>query len=708
MKKTEISLFRGYSDTCPSATTLEHIVRLIREDETLKSHTAKYRYYRSRGLDAPADREKSSSPCFAVAVRFSGGKQIRHIVSWTGLSLADIDHVPATRMQEVLQLIRADSHTLLAYTTISGEGIRVIFRLSLPEEMGVGRKEMAFYKQAFAEANAYYSRLTGVECDKACKNPTRLSGLAADGEVFFNPDAQPFVFTEEDLPEPVRSGRMERAAAVVKRVLKQEGVVYAPHRHNEYIMRMGYLFHEYGIPLDKLMEWTDGKFTDYEGDVAAIFRSCYADTEKFGIRSLYTGKPRKERTGAAGRKSASVSEIEAFLDRQGAFRHNVITGKYEMRAAGCDRDAGYIEVTDRLINSLWSRMCKEGANLRLADLRNVLESEYVEEYNPFVHYFNHLPEWDGKTDYIGRLASTVHVRGGQKRFEECFRKWLVAAVASVLDPKVINHEILVLVGPQGTYKTTWFSRLMPEALRRYFYVKTNSSHLSKDDMLTLSEFGLVCLEEIDELRPSEMNQLKALVTSPDINERRPYGHYKEKRAHIASFCGTTNSGQFLNDPTGQRRWLPFEVKEIANPYNTVINYDGVYAQALALWQQGFCFWFANEEIHWINAHNEMFETTNIELEVIQTFFRRPLPGEECQFMTVTDIMTRAGFMLKVPLSTVRIGLAMKKLGFEPMRAAGKRGYRVVPLTDEEVYRNRLAMARYTEPSPDDEEKELFD
>lgn len=702
MEKIKFSLFKGYSDTCPVETSLSHLIHLIREDETVKSHTEKHRYYLSQGLTTPASREKAACPCFAVAVRFDGGKQLKDIASWTGFSLADLDHVPANRMQEVLQCIRADKHTLLSYVTMSGEGIRILFRMELPTEAETGVKTVEIYKKAFLVANSYYSRLTGVECDGACKNPTRLSGLAADPEVFFNPDAVPFVFSMEKLGN-IRNGRLERVLAAVNRELKRAGVVYTAHHRNNYIMRMGYLFNEYGVPMEEALKWAEGKFTDYEGDVPAIFRSCYADTEKFGTRTLGGRAERKRRRDKAGREVSSVSEIEAFLDTQGEFRHNVITGKYEMRPAECDKDAKYIEVTDRLVNSLWSRMCKQGGNPRLQDLRNVLESEYVEEYNPFIHYFNRLPLWDGKTDYIGRLAATVRVRGDQKRFEECFRKWLVAAVASVLDPHVINHEILVLVGPQGTYKTTWFSRLMPKELWQYFYLKTNSSHLTKDDILTLSEFGLVCLEEIEEMRPSEVNQLKALVTSPDINERRPYGHYKEKRPHIASFCGTTNSGQFLNDPTGQRRWLPFEVKEIANPYDMVIDYEGVYAQALALWKQGYCFWFANEEIRRINEHNERFETTNMELEMVQTFFRCPLPGEECQFMTITDIMARAGFMLKVPLSTVRIGLAMKKLGFQQVRAAGKRGYRVVPLTDEEIHRNRLAMGHYTEPSPDGED-----
>ena len=192
MEKTTFSLFKGYSDTCPSETTLAHLLHLIREDQTVKNHTEKYRYYRSEGYQAPASREKASCPCFAVAVRFSGGKQQKHIASWTGFSLADLDHVPAQRMQEVLQRVREDEHTLLAYVTISGEGIRILFRMDVPMEGLSAAKKIERYKKAFLAANAYYTRLTGVECDGACKNPTRLSGLAADPDVFFNPEAVPF------------------------------------------------------------------------------------------------------------------------------------------------------------------------------------------------------------------------------------------------------------------------------------------------------------------------------------------------------------------------------------------------------------------------------------------------------------------------------------------------------------------------------------
>ena len=262
--------------------------------------------------------------------------------------------------------------------------------------------------------------------------------------------------------------------------------------------------------------------------------------------------------------------------------------------------------------------------------------------------------------------------------------------------EVTNHQILVFVGRQGCYKTTWLARLLPPELQRYFCVRSNSGRLTKDDNLALSEFALICLEEIDELRLGDINQLKAMVTLPAVNERRAYGHYKENRPHIASFCGTTNQPEFLNDPTGSRRWLPFAVERIDDPYTHPVDYAGVYGQALRLWQEGFRYWFDEEEIAQVNARNERFETASLETDLVLASFRVPMPGEECMFLTVGEILQHISGGMKNPLSSVKVGLALRKAGFEQLRVAGKRGYRVVMYTGEEVNHNRHAMGRFTE------------
>ena len=75
---------------------------------------------------------------------------------------------------------------------------------------------------------------------------------------------------------------------------------------------------------------------------------------------------------------------------------------------------------------------------------------------------------------------------------------------------MVNHVILVLIGRQGCFKTSFFQNLLPPVLRRYYASKTNSQRLTKDDLFTMTENLLVNFEEIDSMQRSELNQLKAM------------------------------------------------------------------------------------------------------------------------------------------------------------------------------------------------------
>lgn len=697
MSEIMLSLFQGYSDTCPTEISLNALVEMIRKEPFLADHTAKHRYCLQQGWKTDAARAKAHCACFAVAVRFADGKKRENICGWTHLCLADFDHIPEERMEDCLQQIRQDPHTLLAYTTISGKGIRVICPY-VGQAGAQFKNETELYKLAFEQVNQHYAQLTGLAFDGQCKNITRLSGLAHDPEAWFVPDAQPFEIMAQPsstaVPKTARSQtRLRRVVAAIRQELAQAGIEYAEHHRNEYIMRTGYLLNAYGVALQAATEWGLEIFADYDGDVSGIFRSCYAKTEEHGTRML---PARSAQKSPAGREA--VSDIETFLAAQGRYRKNTVTGKCEMCPDG---DASFEDVTDRTVNTLWCRMCKEVRPVRIQDMRAVLESEFVPLHNPFASYFDNLPAWDGQTDHIARLAAQVHVKTGKELFPAFFKKWLVAMVASLFDNDVVNHEILVLIGRQGIYKTTWLNNLLPPELRRYFYLKSNSRNISRDDMLTLAEFAIVCLEELDEMEGREMNQLKALTTMRHVNERAAYAHFKMLRPHIASFCGTSNNLHFLTDQTGNRRWMPFEVENIDSPYDHPLDYAGIYAQAFHLATSDFPYWLEEEELRQLNEHNRHFEVPSLERELIQTYFQRPLPGQECSFLTNAQILLRISVGIRHKLSAVKIGIAMKQEGYEAIRQGGKRGYRVVELTGEAIELRKKAMARYGDARQED-------
>lgn len=125
-------------------------------------------------------------------------------------------------------------------------------------------------------------------------------------------------------------------------------------------------------------------FADYNGDVTGIFASCYLNIEEHGSLSL---PPLRKSQNNDERQEfmASVADIEQFLNGQASFRKNTVTGKCEVLTAGSG--GKYEELTDRYVNTLWCRMCKEAKPGQAAHIRAVLDSEFVDTFNPFEQYF---------------------------------------------------------------------------------------------------------------------------------------------------------------------------------------------------------------------------------------------------------------------------------------------------------------------------------
>ena len=405
-------------------------------------------------------------------------------------------------------------------------------------------------------------------------------------------------------------------------------------------------------------------------------------------------------------KYATPAEIQQMVSRRVLLRYNEVRHRTEVHwlsqgpVIGEDEQGlltifggdggvtdGYENLTDRDVNTLWRELCCEKPVVK-QHLQNVIESDYVPKYHPFRYYLEHLPPWtEEQGDAIMGLSLTVNVRGDadeQILFYEYLRKWLVAMVASWADAKVVNNVMLVLIGEQGSYKTTWLANLLPPQLRDYFYTKTNSGLVSKDDLLTLAEYGLVCWEELDTMVPKELNKLKAAMTMPAINERAAYERYHENRPHLASFCGTGNNLQFLSDTTGTRRWLPFEVESIESPLSQPFDHDAIFAQAYALYRQGFRYWFDRPEIERLQRHNEQFEVPKKEQELVDIYFRKPVDGELGEFMPVSRALQIIGGNITRELSDRKIGRAFMDLGFRFKRTNTSRGYVVVQRSAVEI------------------------
>ena len=719
----KVSIFHDMTCKLPLPGLLEGVANLIRNDEKLAVFTRSYRQTGSKTF-------KNESQLFAVPCLFEGGKGRSNIRQLTGMSLVDFDHVLPTdgtadkadsnALHELKAKIIADPHTLMSYITMSGNGLRVIFTYEIaPEFSGVPKDEEevkkfeAYYQQAFYAGNAYYEKLLGAKADMQCKNITRLSGLAHDPEVFLRPQSEVTPFTAEEIStaatayvkQSKEDKQMQRIQTyfdtLIAPQLAKAKVEFRSGSHNDYVMRVGYKLAERRFSKKVALRWAMQKFGKDYPDTEQVINSCFANASPHG----------KQGGGGGSRgdsKTATVEEIKSFLDGHISLRFNEITSRVEYEIPADNTDAHrFMPVNDRIVNSLWSQMSTI-TRVNIQDMYRVIESDYVPVFNPFKEYLNHLDKSVKSTgnqaenpsvedrDYIHELAQTVRVKGGEQEqmlWHLYLKKWLVGMVASWISEDVVNNVILVLIGEQGAYKTTWFNYLLPPPLKQYFYTKTNANRMSKDDILTLAQYALVCCEELDTMRPAELNQLKAAVTMPSIDERAAYAHYHEHRKHIASFCGTGNNTQFLSDPTGNRRWLPFEVESIVSPRDHPFHYEGIYSQALALYKSGFQYWFTKEEIQELNRHNRQFETPRLEHELVDLYFRKPTDSELGEFMSVARALQMISNGISQKLSAVNVGRAFSDLGFKRVRTNSSRGFIVVCRTPEEIkaYQHRLLM-----------------
>ena len=400
-------------------------------------------------------------------------------------------------------------------------------------------------------------------------------------------------------------------------------------------------------------------------------------------------------------------------------RHDVVSDKLQIRLLGDEgkgeRQEYWREMTKQDINSIVCQCAQEcDSNITSREVMTVLQSDLVPSVHPLREYILSCRTWTGEIDWIDFVARQVRVRdsatpnspqgvhyplsnseassvsAADALWRECFKRWFVAMVASWMKDEVVNQQVLVLIGRQGIYKTTWLDHLIPPHLRAYSCKLANTNDLNKDERMRIAEFGLIALDEIDSMNNRELNQLKSVITSSDVNERAAYAYTKERRVRLATFCASGNRRDFLTDLTGNRRWLPFEVESIQNPFYTTLPYEQMYAQAWALAQDPtFCYWFELDEIEVLEQHNQQFRDESSEEQLLPILFDIPAEGKG-EFLTTAQISERLVSYgnIKKPMMLSRLGMVLSTAGYTPIRqrigGSPTRGWLVYQRNTDEI------------------------
>ena len=662
------------------------------------------------------NKAKKSLPAFTPSGKFVGGRKLEFLTEYSKFIILDIDKLSTNDLQKSKSIAAQSEFTYACFISPSGNGLKILVKIDTPKTE---------HKETFLKVQAHYETILKLEIDKSGKDLTRLCFYSYDENLYYNENAKIFSTTEQE-KEPKANIEREFKRTEPTIVINSDAIYnhcvnftekkvqFVNGSRNVFVHQLACNLNRKGVALQEALGYILTDFGYDEKEVTQAVNSAYGNSHEFGKNEKFEQpiKPKKAATFSIidttdeddedKPKPTQIDRLELFLSNKYVFRHNIVSGKLEFldlqgsrlaNSAKNNKQGGeqfqyfgkkkWNVMNDFIENSMLRECLKGRIKTNLSSLRNLLYSDFCELFNPFEDYFYNLPTYDEKTDYITELANTITTTK-QDLWQQCFKKWLVAMVGCVLDEKVINHTVIVFSGKQGLGKTTWVEKLVPKPLKEYLFSGTINPN-NKDTLVQLAECMLINLDELENLNRSEIGSLKEIITKTQIRMRKAYGHNNETMPRRASFAGSVNTAQFLNDSTGSRRFLCFELEGIKYQHDVDINL--AFSQALFLFKSGFRFWFDQEEIKSITENNEQYQLHSPEEELLLTWFEPCEKNKANTFLNASQIASKLAERAKINVNdgTInKLGKALKKHNFIRLKKNGIFVYALIENSYEEV------------------------
>ncbi len=645
--------------------------------------------------------------CFAAEwVKQNGEVKVKSLNGLVLLSIENLRDLPTVR--EYKEQAARQLYTLLCFIGHDGHSLRIVCPFTIENRQLTTGNSAAHGNEdpssivnyplinAFRKLHYIYSSQLGTKV--ADDEPTLATSCKAgyDPQPYYNPEALAITVSSqlEDTPEfksvkedisdynypdeipgmSVHDSRMRRfhdcLDAAIEAHLDEE---------DEYIFAVAVLekladgCRQMGLP----QAWSARVVSLYPRISECVSR----DTIESVFKSAYLKETLKTFPLKYTRPSALLAyKTEAYMKEHYTLRLNVMTGAPEYRSNATGY--GFLPLDQAARNTMAIKALKAGVDSWDKDLSRYIDSNLIPRYYPMEDYLEHLPKWrglsaNGRHDYVGELARRV--KTDNPYWEEDFHKWMLSMVAQWLgkDRQHGNAIVPLLIGPQGSGKTTFCSRLFPEYLQTYFNDRISMKN-DNDIFIAMSSYALINIDEFDAMSKSQQPLLKYLVSKRDVKFRPPYGKVMEERQRFASFIATTNNLRPLTDPTGSRRFICVYADEIDNSGN--INYNQIYAQLYQELNEGRRYWFDDDETARIMEQNKDFQQVfDYEKMVELTYLPSETTPADAKPVLLKDIMNRLA--RKFPTFTIRKGTDME-LG----RRLSAMGYKYHKMNSGAAYR----------------------
>ena len=623
-------------------------------------------------------RDYTKEVCFAAEwLKQNGELKAKSLNSLILLSLENLRDLATA--EEYKRQAAQQPYTLLCFLGHDGHSLHIV----CPYTVSVGEPTDTAQLNAFRKLHYIYSSQLGTPLaeheptfETACK-------VSYDPKPFYNPSAIAITVSSEpeDTPEfrpmqedisdynypeeipglTVRESRMRRFHDCLDAAIEKHHDIRDEEEYATAVLeQLADGCRQMGLP----QTWC-ARVASY---IPLLSDSVGSDTIESIFKTAYLKETLKTIPFKFTRPSALLAfKTEAYMKEHYTLRLNVMTGtpEYRLNAVGY----GFLPLNQAARNTMAIKALKAGVDSWDKDLSRYIDSNLIPRYYPMEDYIKHLPKWNGKHDYVGELARRV--KTDNPHWEDDFHIWMLSMVAQWLgkDRQHGNAIVPLLIGPQGSGKTTFCRRLLPDYLQIYFNDRLSMKN-DNDIFLAMSGYALINIDEFDAMSKSQQPVLKYLISKHDIKFRPPYGKTMEERQRFASFIATTNNRRPLVDPTGSRRFICVYAEEIDN--TGFINYDQLYAQLYTELQQGRRYWFEDEENARIMQQNKQFQQVNsYEQMVSLTYLSPEETSNEAVFVSLQLIMKR--LEESFPTFTItkgtdmELGRRLTKMGYEHKR-----------------------------------------
>lgn len=207
------------------------------------------------------------------------------------------------------------------------------------------------------------------------------------------------------------------------------------------------------------------------------------------------------------------------------------------------------------------------------------------------------------------------------------RKMFVAAIARAMTPGVKFDNMLILVGKQGLGKSTLLSKMA-----KGWFNDSICTFEGKEAAELLQGIWLVEISELDAFRKSETSRIKQFLSLNSDIFRAAYAHNAEERKRRCVFFGTTNTSEFLRDPTGERRFWPIDCDKSRIKKSVWSDLDEdcinqLWAEAKAYWQVGEPLNLDEEIEQAANDKQQEHKESSIRDGLVREFISRKVPED---------------------------------------------------------------------------------